>query len=319
MSGGKIGRLKYLDVAKGIGILLVIIGHCIPDASAPAGISEPNFAIIFSVIYSFHMPLFFFISGFLARPALNRLELLRKRARRLLVPYFFVGLSYLPFKLLLARFANAPYDVENLWKIFFGVNPDGELWFLYALFLAAAVLIIFGNRVNFLGLSVAVILALIDLRTNFLPVKFFWFGFFFVLGIYVRRKFPAFLEKFGTGSIIAALGIFVGGNLMLNAAPEWRFVTALSGIFIILWLSQRLSAVDFIGDKLATLGLFSMDLYILSDVVKIPFRIIFWNFLQMYEAAFLVCAISGVGISLALSRYLIRRRKILRALILGLD
>ncbi|MBR5914621.1 MAG: acyltransferase family protein [Selenomonadaceae bacterium] len=50
---------KNLDIAKGIGIVLVIIGHCIPDASTPQEISEPHFSIIFNVIYSFHMPLFF--------------------------------------------------------------------------------------------------------------------------------------------------------------------------------------------------------------------------------------------------------------------
>ena len=33
---------KNLDIAKGIGIVLVIIGHCIPDASTPQEISEPH-------------------------------------------------------------------------------------------------------------------------------------------------------------------------------------------------------------------------------------------------------------------------------------
>lgn len=46
-------RLDYLDVAKGIGILLVILGHCQLGRIGRAH----------SLIYSFHMPLFFFISG----------------------------------------------------------------------------------------------------------------------------------------------------------------------------------------------------------------------------------------------------------------
>lgn len=36
-------RLAYIDIAKGIGIILVVIGHCIPDASSLTGISNPYF------------------------------------------------------------------------------------------------------------------------------------------------------------------------------------------------------------------------------------------------------------------------------------
>ena len=47
-------RLVFIDNAKGIGIILMILGHI------------PNMPEFFhSWIYSFHMPLFFFISGYL--------------------------------------------------------------------------------------------------------------------------------------------------------------------------------------------------------------------------------------------------------------
>lgn len=48
-------RVLYIDVMKGIGILMVALGHCIPNVDHP----------IYRAILSFHMPLFFFISGFL--------------------------------------------------------------------------------------------------------------------------------------------------------------------------------------------------------------------------------------------------------------
>lgn len=44
-------RVAWIDMAKGIGILLVIFGH--------SGISKVPLA----VIYTFHMPIFFFLSG----------------------------------------------------------------------------------------------------------------------------------------------------------------------------------------------------------------------------------------------------------------
>ena len=51
-------RLEWLDIAKGIGILLVVIGHCFPDASSLEGISVPVYRVLSQIIYSFHMPLF---------------------------------------------------------------------------------------------------------------------------------------------------------------------------------------------------------------------------------------------------------------------
>lgn len=48
-------RIEWIDIAKGIGMLLVIFGHF--------GMSPKGKEIISFVKSSFHMPLFFFISG----------------------------------------------------------------------------------------------------------------------------------------------------------------------------------------------------------------------------------------------------------------
>jgi fucose 4-O-acetylase-like acetyltransferase len=48
-------RLQHTDIAKGIGILLVVFGH--------NSIVVDEKRELFNVMYSFHMPLFFFLSG----------------------------------------------------------------------------------------------------------------------------------------------------------------------------------------------------------------------------------------------------------------
>ena len=51
-------RIEWIDIAKGFGILLVILGHTIAyDCSH----------IVYNSIYSFHMPLFFFLSGVMSK------------------------------------------------------------------------------------------------------------------------------------------------------------------------------------------------------------------------------------------------------------
>lgn len=54
-----INRILYLDYTRGFAILLVIIGHLI-QFNFQSGVNNR----LFDIIYSFHMPLFFFISGY---------------------------------------------------------------------------------------------------------------------------------------------------------------------------------------------------------------------------------------------------------------
>jgi len=75
-------RKAWVDIAKGLGIIAVVIGH--------SGSS------IAHLLYWFHMPLFFVISGFLFKPIADWITLYawaNRRARQLLIPYIsFLGL-----------------------------------------------------------------------------------------------------------------------------------------------------------------------------------------------------------------------------------
>lgn len=80
-------RLDWIDFARGAGVLLVIIGH--------AGISLlPKY-----VIYGFHVPLFFIISGicFSVKPEDKFLTFLLKKIKTILIPYFFVSFIWMIF------------------------------------------------------------------------------------------------------------------------------------------------------------------------------------------------------------------------------
>lgn len=77
-------RLDWLDVAKGYGIVMMIIGHL-------------HFDTLKLYFYTCHMPLFFFLSGYVFRPYDSWHTFWRKKVRSLLIPYFFYGLVQLPF------------------------------------------------------------------------------------------------------------------------------------------------------------------------------------------------------------------------------
>nr|WP_315184834.1 acyltransferase family protein [uncultured Flavobacterium sp.] len=68
-------RIKFLDVTKGIGIILVVIGHICNNKS------------VTGIIYQFHMPLFFFISGYLFRIKKDEKSNFYTKLKQLGIPY----------------------------------------------------------------------------------------------------------------------------------------------------------------------------------------------------------------------------------------
>ena len=78
-----------MDIARGLGILFVILGHNEACTKGSLG---------FHIIYSFHVPLFFFISGFFHKSQVPLSIDIRKRARKLLLPYFLTGLPIVILK-----------------------------------------------------------------------------------------------------------------------------------------------------------------------------------------------------------------------------
>ncbi|MDA9004038.1 acyltransferase family protein [bacterium] len=57
-------RSEWVDYCKAIGIILVVYGHVARGLfNAGIGSSIPWYSLVDSIVYSFHMPLFFFLSG----------------------------------------------------------------------------------------------------------------------------------------------------------------------------------------------------------------------------------------------------------------
>lgn len=106
----------WIDAAKGLGIIFVVLGHAIADTTQ----NVQFFGKLFQIIYSFHMPLFFFLSGFCGIKALQKRKLheeeayILERFKRLMVPYFFVGICYIPIKLLMADYVTKRVDISYL-------------------------------------------------------------------------------------------------------------------------------------------------------------------------------------------------------------
>lgn len=112
-------RIKEYDIAKGIGILLVIIGHNINESSD-----------IRTLIYSFHMPLFFVLSGLVMKK--ENVESFR-REQNLILSYIFYTTVYVLYDLLVRFMVLHSITARQLaWRIYQGASLFGVsvLWFI---------------------------------------------------------------------------------------------------------------------------------------------------------------------------------------------
>lgn len=124
-------RNVYIDMTRGLAIILVVLGHAIQNT-----FQDYDENIIFRIIYSFHMPLFMFISGFVNYRGEKNFFWLKRRAKSLLIP--FIIWMFLPFIL------NQIWDIKQISSSIYEIvkSPDNSNWFIYILFLNCLVLYI---------------------------------------------------------------------------------------------------------------------------------------------------------------------------------
>lgn len=194
-------RLQYLDSLKGILIILVVLGHAIQGFLA-----DYQLDVLFRVIYSFHMPLFFLISGFLTFKEHYDSTLIKKRFVQCIIP--FVTWAFLSPVL-----KNGVIDLDQTVKAL--CYPDNGLWFLYNLFFYCAIVNITEKlsgvvkvRQEYVLLAAFVLLyALMAVfHTLFNITQICWYFPFFAMGYYMR-KYPQL------GEYKALMAVFGGGIL----------------------------------------------------------------------------------------------------------
>ena len=115
-------RIAYIDLVKGIGILCVLFGHLIPND----GIVKP-------AIYSFHMPLFFILTGILLKKESIQIKV-SKKFHQVFIPYIVWGLIFSSFSF--SKLALILYGTNESLII---AGSNGMLWFLVASFFASII------------------------------------------------------------------------------------------------------------------------------------------------------------------------------------
>lgn len=196
-----ITRDKTIDFVKGFGMLLVLFAHI--------NYIEP----VHTIISSFHMPLFFIVSGMLFNDKKHRefKPFLLTRIKTILLPYLafvFVSLIYSSFLLFIGRSFTFDYIITQIKLILLdrtyvdlsGIN-NVALWFLPCLFMVE-ILYFWINKIKH-------------------PLLFFGTISTLVILGWVLSKFSWALLPWNLRSAIFSIGFYAIGNRILRPLHKW--------------------------------------------------------------------------------------------------
>lgn len=139
---GESGRVDFIDVGKGVGILLVVFGHVWRGLHGAGIVSDSSFYVsIDNAVYLFHMPLFFILSGMVfERPALrqNIREFITGRVESIIYPLLIWSYITAVFIFMAGGLTNRP-SITIVSVILYPFPPKDIYWFLAALFVAQVI------------------------------------------------------------------------------------------------------------------------------------------------------------------------------------
>ena len=199
-------RIYSLDIAKALCIVLVVVGHFNPD-NAPAW-----WKCINQIIYSFHMPLFLFVSGYVYRHTLRKQSysaFMEKKCRRLAVPYLITSAIIISIKLLSHGNVqtSSPVTPFSFVEMLYLPAAGYFLWFVWALLLMFAIVWFAQGkkaRMVLLAASVALYYLPFDFPDLFCLRQFKMMMLYFMMGVVVevdgvtcsrqRQQYAAFHE-----------------------------------------------------------------------------------------------------------------------------
>lgn len=324
---------KEINIMRGMAVLCVVIGHSFIATDTPTILG-----FLTNFVYIFHMPAFFFISGFLVKDQQmnwhDKITKIFHKAKRLMVPYIFLTLITIGLKILFGAFARNPLNKSSLIvDVLVGRNnPNGGLWFLYALFVISIIGILFNEidkKVMSIGTFILYLLNVFVFKQTGYILGFFLNNAWFYFGGTVFRKYcyerikESSIIKSNAGKVatliislffiaIAFFKIYYYGNRFLS------LLLSVIGVFLLFIIAMEIEYSD-TGKKLwMLLGDYGMDIYMIGYYVQQTIYVLLGKLLGVNYFIYTWCmCIFGLIVPIIISKYIVRKNKALSLLVLG--
>ncbi len=242
-------RIGWVDVAKGIGIILIVVGHANWSIDRSSFLTWTDaLKTLDTVLYSFHVPLFFVLAGVSSKLARSGW---RNGAGSLIIgiiiPYIIWSIIWILCKSLLpGGVVNISLQLSDLWHILW--MPVDHFWFLYHLALIRFIWLLaesWLDRTQQMAVFVVLVAASHGLRFiagEWLALAHFientaFFGFGFLL----LQQLMSGVSRLGR-MVMVSLVVFVGllSVKWIGEVSTLRFLTAIAGASMVIFAAATL-------------------------------------------------------------------------------
>lgn len=291
-------RVDWLDVARGIGIVLVVLGHAARGVVAANMEGPPRFGTADLALYTFHMPLFMLLAGVNVPGSLanGRKSFLSAKTWTIAYPYVLWSLIQGSLLLALSSLTNTQPHWTDLLAIAW--QPLSPFWFLYALFAFMVLVMLVRSAALLVALAIAALAVSGLLQAESLPHQMAYMLPFFVIGMLgsatIRRlALPRYAIPALAGAWLLAFQIVPRTDTMPYLTP-WAFPAALAGIGCVLAVAQATHGTA--KAMLIALGEASMSIYVMHIPAAAGARIALmrWEAPLSQWALIAVCTLVGV-------------------------
>lgn len=266
-------RWDWLDTLRGVAIICVIIGHVI------GGVDEQN--IVRKVIYTFHMPLMFVISGYCIKEIssiVNVKKYIVKNILALYLPYLIFGFLFWAVKYFIFM-GNGEVTLNDGINLFWNYAAWVPGWYLLALLFIKIIDMLFQvlNVDIKMELAFFIILVIISPYVSIYLVNDICnFGIYFIIGRIIRIENEKIMENKQMLLAISILGIVVA--TLLYYINNEHYGKLFMGCSVSLFCFITFQQISIKSGVVRTLGRDSMVPYVLHAYFTIPVRVILGHF-----------------------------------------
>lgn len=291
---------KLMSILSIWGILLVVLGH----SGFEEEIIQQHLHYLHSWIYSFHMPLFFLVSGFLYSLTntdfleIKPLSFLKKKAVRLLIPYLILGVVLFCIKFAFSNLSHASrvFSVTSFFAMFINTGYPGStmgyLWYVFTLFMIFVVVSLFGIfKINLKNSIICISLIFVFWSAYYLLPNTGWMNIsmvcryipYFLAGILFERHKNVIDKALQGGASIVILLIATLLTLLLTfnslSCPKYFIepLRAIVGIIMSVELCAVLLKSNWVNNKILPYSKYTYSIYLLSWFGQYAVKILFVN------------------------------------------
>lgn len=300
-------RANWVDAAKGLGIVLVVLGHAI-DGAASARLlpSGSLWQAAWYWIYTFHMPLFFALAGLFVerRVVRDRAAFWSGLVPRLVWPYVLWSTVQLLVIGALGGAVNKPEPFTlGRWAALLWA-PLSQFWFLHALLLTHLVASVVLPRA---GRAVLMALALVALplpalfELPYIVAQPCHFAVFYALGVWLGPQAPAPggpAARWGLLALAVLASIALATQALLGGAAHWSMASvpaAVAGLWMCSLLSQQPAVAG--SRVLRFVGQRSMAIFLLHVFFAAGARMALRRFAHLDDGSALIVLATVAGVA----------------------